>query len=155
MYKPHINTLRIQRQIAGEWKVGDWCVNEYKIKMITEIKDNIVRSVSDGYFSLYYINLNDDIFPLTINTKRLAEFIDSEYGRLQKWDSLNFPDLHRKYCEFFKYGCDLCFRDYENELDFNNTIKKFFESVEKFTANVLNTVEQSNKKEIDGVRIFR
>jgi hypothetical protein len=156
MYKlNHIETDVITRQLKGQWQVGDWCVNGYEIKVIKEIKGDKVTGLSTGYIESHYNNFNPDLFPLTMQTKRIVEGVESEYKKLRQYNNLNFPDINRKYESFAWDGCKLTFKDFEEEEVCLKAFEKFWREVYDFTNSILDGVESLKGKEVKGVRLFR
>lgn len=156
MYKlNHIETETIARQLNHKWQVGDWCVNGYEIKVIKEIKGEKVTCLSTGYIESHYQNFNPDLFPLTMQTKRIVEGVESEYKKLRKYNNLNFPDINRKYESFAWDGCKLTFEAFKSEEACNKSFENFWKQVYNFTNSVIDGAENVKEKEVGGVRLFR
>ena len=84
-------------QPGFSWKVGDKAFHEYKEVTIREIEDGRVTEVSDGYFiSSFSHGYNDELFPITEEGKKIADFFHEQHEALYKLSGnrlFNWPDL--------------------------------------------------------------
>lgn len=158
--KENILTLKQKEQLKGHWEVGDWCVEDYKIKMVKEVKpDGAVRELSDGYCSCSFLDLRDRMFPLTLWTKTVTESVEHYYQDLyKKYEyrlNLNWPDLSRVFCDFHVEGCKLCFKKFETDIQCDRAFESFWAKIREFVEKVDIKCAELKNEEVDGIKLFR
>jgi hypothetical protein len=131
------------------WKENDWCFCEFTLRQITEVKQGIIKSVTDGNFCLGSSDLNDRCYPLDIRIKRVSDSVNYWSNKIHKLNNkgLNYPDINRKLISIW---VDMC-ESIENE----NHLKEEYENLDNFGRDIINTVSKLENQNVHGVKLFR
>ena len=158
---------QIQRQINGQWDVGDWCVCEYHIQQVKRVATNgNVQEISDGNFSHSSLDLRGSMFPLTIWTKTATDSLSNHYTKLnglEKSNVLNWPDIHHKFVDFHVGLCHLGIANEETYSELNEKEKAKIDRVFQdkwdeilnFCNEIRSELEGLRNKDVAGVKLFR
>jgi hypothetical protein len=147
----------IERQLKGNWRVGDTCIHEYKVKVVKEVRpDGMVSNLSDGYIEGGGLDNRDEMFPITTWTLRLSQSIQYQDKELRELDrlNLNWPDIHRKFREFCIEGCALCFEDFESYEDCERRFEDFNVRLGDFTNKIKEKCAEIKNNTVHGVKVF-
>ncbi len=130
-----------------KFKVGDFIFCEHELQQITEMKDDKIAGVSNGCISMYSNSLNDECFELSLRNKNISNEFHKVYKDLHKLNarSLNYPDLCRylvvKWCE--------CVEAKDED------IRQKYEELYQWYKEIEDTINESRKRTVDGVRVYR
>jgi len=134
------------------FKVGDWCYNEFELKIIKNMVGEEVEEVSTGYLNLFGRFLT--CFPLTLEIKMISENFKFWEDEIRKKDkevnaNLNWPGIHGRFVDRWEKCCEAHLANKPKERE------KFYEDVEGFAKKWINKLSEEQSKEIDGIPIFR
>lgn len=125
-----------------ELKVGDWVVFDLRVGQIKEIRE-FGQEFSDGWFATSG-NLSDRCRPLTLRNKRIMEWFDTMYKRLDEISGhtgFNHPDISKHFATLALKAIDH---------DTGDDAKPFFDQGSDFIADA-----RSYKPIIQGIQLFR
>jgi hypothetical protein len=90
------------------WKVGDWCVYEMEVGQITRMEGGITE-FSTGMFTSAGVGITENLRPLTLRNKALAEKFAYYYAELSKIDGeggFNYPRIHEHFARLTRAAID-------------------------------------------------
>lgn len=132
-------------------KKGTWVAYEYDIWMLKEDEGSVAdrrdsTAISNAVVETW-VNVRERCFPLTIRSRHIGMWFEYErrdLDRKTKGVNLNWPDIHRHFCEAFRR----CIEANSNEevIEIQNRIRSFAVEVSA-KVNRIGAVE--------GVRVLR
>lgn len=132
------------------YKVGDWCVFEFKICQIKEVnKYGHVHLITDDYFEIGS-GTGHKIRPLTIRNKLISDEFEAVSKRIYKNGNvgLNYPDIHNYLIYLWLEACDTP----ETEKG-HKRVREIYNQIEEFEAKVIQFSQDSPV--IDGISMLR
>jgi hypothetical protein len=133
-----------------EFFIDDWIYYDFKLSQITDMEDGIITKISDGSFSTWSMDLNKYCFPIDMEIKQISDMVNSHYNEIYDLNfiSLNYPEVHRKFVEYWVEMCSSIYDDPDYHIDIKSKYLSFFENL-KFELNKL------KKLTINNVKLFR
>lgn len=130
------------------FKENDWCYYNYKLSQILKIEDGNITGVTDGYFTSGGNN-TDNCYPLTIDIKLISEEVNTIYNMIHNlnFKSLNFPEIHYKLVQMWKYMCD----NYND----NELIGKMYIELKDFYNKINDSVKSLREYKVLDINIYR
>lgn len=133
------------------YKIGDWCFFEFDLYQITEIKDGQIRGITDGTIDMGG-NLTSRCVPLTLNNKRVSDFVMDEYigtRRTAGGTNINLAEIKN---EFVKYWIELC--DLINTEGPRHEYSVMINVFRGFVDELRSKILELQDKEINGIKIL-
>lgn len=134
-----------------DWKVNDWCFNEFELKQIKKIKEykdgNAITELTDGYFTHSGNFLNETCYPMDITIKLISENFKNYSDKLHKVQDLefkrNFPNVHR---ELVRRWCKCC-----DDKDDIEKIKKHYSKLEEWYILSISGLKELRKLKLEQI----
>jgi len=132
------------------FKIDEWVYYEFELVQVKEIEDGKVTKVSDGSFNTWANDLTPYCFSMNMDMKKISDYVKSMFDDINNFNlnCLNFPDIKRKFVEYWVEMCENYYSDYDKYI----TIKTKFVT---FITELTTKLNELQELHINDVKIFK